>query len=84
MPVMDGCTAARAIRALNRPDAEWVPIIAVTANAFAEDINKTTQAGMDDHVAKPIDFVLLGRVLQKVIQERAAAGHPADPAKKEE
>ncbi len=84
MPVMDGCTAARAIRALKRPDAEWVPIIAVTANAFAEDINKTTQAGMDDHVAKPIDFVLLGRVLQKVIQERAAAGHPADPAKKEE
>lgn len=53
MPVMDGCDAARAIRALEREDASTVPIIAVTANAFAEDIAQTVDAGMDGHVAKP-------------------------------
>lgn len=59
MPEMDGCDAARAIRALRRPDAADVPIVAVTANAFAEDIVATTVAGMDAHVSKPIDFTLL-------------------------
>ena len=67
---MDGCEAARIIRSMNRPDAQWVPIIAVTANAFAEDIDRTTKAGMNGHVSKPIDFHLLGQVLQKAIQER--------------
>ena len=47
-----------------------MPIVAVTANAFAEDIDRTTKAGMDDHVSKPIDFQLLGQVLQKVIRTR--------------
>ena len=70
MPEMDGCEAARIIRSMNRPDAQWVPIIAVTANAFAEDIDRTTKAGMNGHVSKPIDFHLLGQVLQKAIQER--------------
>lgn len=68
MPVMDGCTAARAIRAMDRPDAADVPIIAVTANAFAEDIAKTTEAGMDGHISKPIDFTVLNRTLARLIK----------------
>ena len=68
MPEMDGCQAASAIRALDRADA-GVPIIAVTANAFAEDIDRTTKAGMNDHISKPIDSALLSEVLQKLITE---------------
>ena len=68
MPELDGCGAARQIRAMNRPDAKSVPIIAVTANAFAEDIVATTAAGMDAHVAKPIDFSLLFSLLEKFIK----------------
>ena len=68
MPVMDGCAAARAIRAMDRPDAAGVPIIAVTANAFAEDIAKTTEAGMNGHVSKPIDFNILSRTLAHLIR----------------
>lgn len=56
MPVMDGCEAARTIRRLDRPDAATVPIVAVTANAFAEDVDRTTAAGMNAHVSKPIDM----------------------------
>lgn len=55
---------------MNRPDAKSVPIIAVTANAFAEDIVATTAAGMDAHVAKPIDFSLLLNMLEKFIKNR--------------
>ena len=68
MPEMDGCTACRKIRALQRADAAKVPIIAVTANAFAEDIAKTTEAGMNAHISKPIDFKLLSDLLQKLAQ----------------
>ena len=60
---MDGCTACQEIRALDRPDAAAVPIIAVTANAFAEDVARTTAAGMNAHISKPIDFELLFRLL---------------------
>lgn len=67
MPAMDGCTAAKAIRSLNRPDAASVPIVAVTANAFAEDIAATEKAGMDAHVAKPIDFASLCGTLEKLL-----------------
>ena len=63
MPEMDGCEAARRIRALRRPDAARIPILAVTANAFAEDIAATTAAGMNAHVSKPIDFGILCRTL---------------------
>ena len=66
MPEMDGCEAAKRIRAMDRPDAKSVPIIAVTANAFAEDISSTTAAGMDMHIAKPIDFRYLFKILIKV------------------
>lgn len=55
MPVMDGLSATRAIRALSREDAKNIPIIAMTANAFVEDKIETKNAGMNDHIAKPID-----------------------------
>jgi CheY-like chemotaxis protein len=54
MPIMDGYQASTAIRNLNRNDAHSVPIIALTANAFKEDIDKALQAGMNAHIAKPI------------------------------
>lgn len=67
MPVMDGCEAARIIRSLDRKDARSVPIIAVTANSFAEDITKTSNAGMNGHISKPIDFKVLVQTLEKMI-----------------
>ena len=73
MPEMDGCEATRAIRALERPDAKKVPIIALTANAFAEDITRTTQAGMDAHLAKPINIELLCATLTKLMSDRSPA-----------
>lgn len=76
MPVMDGCEAARAIRALDRPDAREVPIVAVTANAFAEDVAATTAAGMDAHVSKPIDFTVLCRTLESLITRRRGGDRP--------
>ena len=54
MPLMDGLTATKTIRALARPDAKTVPIIAMTANAFNEDREKSLIAGMSDHLSKPI------------------------------
>ena len=73
MPEMDGCQAAEAIRSLNRPDARIIPIIALTANAFAEDISRTAQAGMDAHLAKPINIEQLCATVDKLISERAPA-----------
>ncbi len=67
MPRLDGCGAARAIRALNRPDAKSTPILAVTANAFAEDVSATAAAGMDAHISKPIDFDALARTLERLL-----------------
>ncbi|MBQ3467284.1 MAG: response regulator, partial [Oscillospiraceae bacterium] len=55
MPVMDGLTAAAAIRALDRPDAETVPIIAMTANVFDEDVARSLEAGMNAHLGKPVE-----------------------------
>ena len=65
MPVMDGLTAARTIRALDRPDAKTIPIIAMTANAFAEDKRKTMEAGMDAHLSKPINVPELMDTIRK-------------------
>lgn len=76
MPVMDGCQAAQAIRKLDRKDAPLVPIVAVTANVFAEDIAKTTQAGMNGHISKPIDIKVLSQTLGKLIAQ--AEGDKAD------
>ena len=67
MPEMDGCEATMKIRRLSRPDAKTVPIIAVTANAFAEDIAATAQAGMNAHISKPIDFQNLCTELGKLL-----------------
>lgn len=55
MPVMNGLDAARAIRALERPDAKTIPIFAMTANAFQEDAERTRQAGMNEHITKPLE-----------------------------
>ena len=54
MPVMDGLTATKTIRSLKHPDAETIPIIAMTANAFREDAEKCMEAGMNAHLSKPI------------------------------
>ena len=72
MPEMGGCEAARHIRALPRADAKRVPIVAVTANAFAEDVAATAAAGMNAHVSKPIDIALLSQTLERLIQNRDA------------
>ena len=66
MPVMDGYAAARAIRASGRADAEKLRIFAMTANAFAEDVAKAREAGMDGHLSKPIDVNRLFAVLKSV------------------
>ena len=74
MPELDGCEACERIRGMDRADAKTVPIIAVTANAFAEDIARTTKAGMNGHIAKPIDFKVLVEMLQKIVRERKNHG----------
>lgn len=70
MPLMNGCDAAKQIRASGREDAKSIPILAVTANAFAEDIAATTEAGMDAHISKPIDFKILCDTLEKRMKDR--------------
>ena len=65
MPVMDGCTSTRKIRAIERDDAKRIPIIAMTANAFADDRQKTAEAGMNEHLAKPINLEQLRRTLDQ-------------------
>ncbi len=67
MPVMNGLETAQAIRALNRKDAKTVPIIAMTANAFEEDVRQSHEAGMNEHLSKPIDPELLYRTLGRWI-----------------
>lgn len=63
MPVMDGLEAARQIRSMDREDAAHIPIIALTANAFVEDVKETREAGMDEHITKPLDMDRLFRIL---------------------
>ena len=67
MPIMDGLEATATIRALARSDSKSVPIIAMTANAFSEDVKNALDAGMNAHVAKPIDINVLQRTLQEVL-----------------
>ncbi|MCI5774055.1 MAG: ATP-binding protein, partial [Erysipelotrichaceae bacterium] len=66
MPQLDGCGATRTIRSLNRSDAKTVMIIALTANAFAEDIAATSAAGMNGHISKPIDFKQLLKTIDGI------------------
>ena len=67
MPVMDGYEAARRIRASRHPEAASAVIIAMSANAFAEDVAKALRAGMNDHISKPINFENLKKLLQKYL-----------------
>ena len=67
MPVMNGYEATKMIRSLDREDAKEVPIIAMTANAFTEDRIRAKEAGMDEHVAKPVDGELLVKVIHKLV-----------------
>ena len=67
MPVMNGYEAAKRIRSLDREDAKTIPIIAMTANAFTEDRIRAKEAGMDEHIAKPVDAELLIKVIHKLV-----------------
>lgn len=68
MPVMNGYEAAKRIRSLDREDARGIPIIAMTANAFTEDRLKAKEAGMDEHIAKPIDVKLLLKTIHQLVE----------------
>ena len=68
MPVMNGYEAAKMIRSLDREDAKAIPIIAMTANAFTEDRIRAKEAGMDEHVAKPVDVELLIKVIHRLVE----------------
>ena len=67
MPVMNGYEAAKMIRSLDREDAKVIPIIAMTANAFAEDRLRAKEAGMNEHIAKPVDAKLLVKIIHKLV-----------------
>lgn len=69
MPVMDGRAAARSIRAMPRPDAQRVPIYALSADAFVEDERLSREAGMNGHLSKPVNFDELWKILQQAVQE---------------
>ena len=67
MPVMNGYEAAKMIRSMDREDAKTIPIIAMTANAFTEDRIKAKEAGMDEHISKPIDMKLLVKIIHELV-----------------
>ena len=71
MPVMDGHQSARAIRSCRHPDAKRIPIAAMTANAFAEDVEAALAAGMDAHIAKPVDLDVLKAEVFRILKRRA-------------
>ena len=68
MPVMDGLEASRRIRSLSRPDAKSVGIVAMSANAFAEDVRRSLQAGMNQHLSKPLELDKVYEVMDKFFQ----------------
>ena len=68
MPVMNGYEAARQIRAMARADAAAIPIFAITADAFAEDVEAARRAGMNSHLAKPLDIPLMMEEIQKYLR----------------
>ena len=68
MPEMDGLEATRMIRAMDRADAKTIPIIALTANAFDEDVQRSMQAGLNAHLSKPVEPEALFRTLEGLIQ----------------
>ena len=74
MPVMDGLTAASEIRALDRPDAKKIPIIAMTANVFDEDVQRSLNAGMNAHLFKPVEPDKLYETMARLIAEVSEEG----------
>ncbi|MEG1801544.1 MAG: response regulator, partial [Oscillospiraceae bacterium] len=70
MPIMDGHESTRAIRASEHPQAKTIPIYAMTANAFTEDISLALSAGMNGHIAKPIDTEIMYGVIEKVLRDK--------------
>ena len=68
MPVMDGLQATRRIRALARPDAASIPIFAMTANAFQENIQKIKDAGFTEHLSKPLDYEVLASKIFETLE----------------
>ena len=66
---MDGLEATRSLRKLPRADARSIPVIAMTANAFDEDVQRSLQAGMNAHLSKPVDIDRLKETLQELIQD---------------
>ena len=74
MPVMDGLQATRAIRALDHPDAKTIPIIAMTANVFDEDVERSMEAGMNAHLSKPVEPDKLYETMARLIAERTGKG----------
>ena len=83
MPVMDGLAATEAIRASAHPDSQTVPIVAMTANAFDEDVQRSMQAGMNAHLAKPVEPEHMYRTLAELIGRRDAAGKGASKPESE-
>ena len=70
MPVMNGYEAAKAVRASSQSDSRTIPIIAMTADAYPEDVEKAMQSGMNGHIAKPIDPDHLFDVLQQMMNQK--------------
>lgn len=70
MPIMDGYDATRAIRSSRRSDATSLPIVAMTANAFPEDVSRSLASGMNDHISKPIDLARMQKTLAKFVSAR--------------
>ena len=70
MPVMDGYTATKKIRALENPALANIPILAMTANAFQEDVKAAIDAGMQAHIAKPIDISILKKELGQILEKK--------------
>ena len=69
MPIMNGYEAARAIRSSGREDLKCIPIVAMTADAFSDDVRKAKDAGMNDHVSKPVDLDRLESILRKWVAQ---------------
>ncbi len=74
MPVMNGYEASKAIRKLEDPGLSKIPIVAMTANAFAEDIQNAKDAGMDGHIAKPFDSDRMFELLSDILKKREESG----------